>query len=164
MEVACTAEQSALLARVTSIDNKRVELRSSVIEWTLPHLVTVTWRTQDDLSCSLSLGIDGERVGRVDMVLPHFLSNAITDYEFTLHRSGTDGSIGTPLGVIEVMAFADQRSPLDSARTLTHLMDRARNWVGNASIMEATDTAYARLDKRTSRTGELSLSKQRRRS
>jgi hypothetical protein len=130
MQVSCTAEQSALLARLTSIDNKSVQLRSSVVEWTLPHLVTVAWRTQDDLSCSLSVAIDGEQVGRADVALPLFVSNAISDYEFSLHRSSSDESVGTALGVIEVMAFADQRSPLDSARTLTHLIDHASELSG----------------------------------
>jgi hypothetical protein len=123
MQMSCLAEQSTLRARVTSLDDKGLEISSSIVDWNSPHLISVTWQTQDDLSCSLSVSVDGERVGRGDTMLPLFVSNAIRDYELTLHRSGKDGSIGTPLGIIEVMAFADQRSPLDSARTSTHLMD-----------------------------------------
>jgi hypothetical protein len=130
MQASCIAEQSALRANLTSLDGKSIELKSIVVDWTSPHLVTVAWKTQDDLSCSLSVNVDGERVGRVTTMLPLFVSNAITDYELTLHRSGADGSIGTPLGVIEVMIYANQRSPVDSAQTLMHLMNRASELSG----------------------------------
>lgn len=130
MQVSCIAEQSALRANLTSLDGKSIELKSSVVDWTSPRLVTVAWQTQDDLSCSLSVNVDGERIGRINTMAPLFVSNAIRDYKLTIHRSAGDGSIGTPLGVIEVMVFADQRSPVDSARTLMHLMDRASELSG----------------------------------
>jgi hypothetical protein len=130
MQVSCIAEQSALNANLTSLHGKSIDLKSGVVNWTSPHLVTVAWQTQDDLSCSLSVNVDGEQLGRVNTMLPLFVSNAITDYKLTLHRSQVDGSIGTPLGVIKIMTFVDQRSPVDSARTLTHLMDRASELSG----------------------------------
>jgi hypothetical protein len=130
MQVSCIAEQTALRANLTSLDGKSIELKSSVVDWTSPHLVTVAWQTQDDLSCTLSVNVDGEGVGRINTMVPLFVSNAMRDYELTIHRSGADGSIGTPLGLITVMIFADQRSPVDSAQTLLHLMDRASDLSG----------------------------------
>jgi hypothetical protein len=123
MQISCHALQFMVRAHATSLDGKNIELSSSFVDWSSPHLVSVNWRTQDDLSCSLSLRVDGELVGRSDIMLPLFISNAIQDYELLIHRSSTDEQIGTPLGLTEMMIFGDQRSALEAARTLTHLMD-----------------------------------------
>jgi hypothetical protein len=148
MEISCLATQFAVRAQVTSLDGKSVALNSSLVEWNSPRLISVTWQTQDDLSCSLLVHVDGQLVGRSDTPLALFVSNALEDYEETFHRSCAGEQIGSPLGMIEVMAFGGPRSEIDSARTLVHMMDSVSNLSGRCVYYESDGYGVAESGKR----------------
>jgi len=91
-----------------------------LIDWSRPHHFTLSLVIEDDLSTQLVIASDGEKVAKLNVPHPLFVSNDPLQYRSYQNRSDEEPNAGLDFGLIEMAMFGKHLPPKEEAQMLLY--------------------------------------------